>query len=89
MGASPLPPQHPGVGDGGGKGQLGPRAQPCGGPLGWAGWGSTAGKFLAAKLLCRQGWALSHPHLGSFFGGSGFFLNEILQAGFAHQKGAV
>ena len=70
MGASPLPPQHPGVGDGGGKGQPGPPGTALWGPLGWAGWGSTAGKFLAAEtaLLSR---------LGSFTPMSGFFLGGV------------
>lgn len=71
------------------RGSWDPGHSPAGGR--WVGQDGEApqANFLLQKLLCRHGWALSHPHLGSFFGGSGFFLNEILQAGFAHQKGAV
>lgn len=90
MGASPLLPQHSGVGDGGGSRQPGaPGAAPRG-PLGWEGWGSAAGKFLGAETALPLFLGSFTPTCGLFFWGVGvFFLNEILQAGFAHQKGAV
>lgn len=90
MGASSFLRQHPGW-------VLGGKGRP--GPLGAALWGRWAGQdgeeqqanFLVQKQLCRRGWVLSRPLLGSFGAGLGFslFLMKFCKPDLHIRKGLV